>query len=345
MSSGYERRLGFAARVGTALHRVLQSYSEYPLPAGSAEATAEEVKRRFQQELAAQQEVAAGRPRERGLPSDQTRVQRSLEAALAEGFRVAAMGPATQAHRHVPGQPAPDLFSGVTAGRQLPSVEAEVPVQSNDGFFHGRIDRAEHRDDGTWLFDYKSALRDDLPGRYRRQLQLYALMWYDTRASWPIAAQVVYPLTGTIHSVAVEPEICRRVASEAVDLLTRLHAEPHAHRLAEPGDTCKICDFRPWCQAFWRWQAAEVVQGVALDRASLGFEGRILDIQIAEQYWTVHIVWRSAVVSLRAPQERFPQLTRALPNMHVRVLDTALRGLRHQPQAIISPQSELFLVL
>lgn len=36
VSPGYERRMGFGARVGIALHRVLQSFNDDPLPSESA---------------------------------------------------------------------------------------------------------------------------------------------------------------------------------------------------------------------------------------------------------------------------------------------------------------------
>ena len=80
-------------------------------------------------------------------------------------------------------------------------TEVEIPVRDLKGLFYGRIDYAEHTPDGVILYAYKSALRDDLPERYERQLQLYAAMWHSTRGSWPIQAFVLYPLTGATHEV------------------------------------------------------------------------------------------------------------------------------------------------
>lgn len=72
-------------------------------------------------------------------------------------------------------------------------MEVEVPVRSKDGLFQGRIDRVEHTSDGTVIYDFKSALRDDLPSRYQRQIQLYSLMWHETRGDWPISGFVADP--------------------------------------------------------------------------------------------------------------------------------------------------------
>ena len=44
-------------------------------------------------------------------------------------------------------------------------------------------------------------------------------------------------------------------------------------------------------------------------------------------------------------QERFPHLKRCEVGTHVRVLDTPLKGLRHQPRAVVSEFLEVFLVV
>ena len=156
--------------------------------------------------------------------------------------------------------------------------------------------------------------------------------------------EVLYPLTASSHQVSVEPEICQQVATEATEIIIHLKGEPSLEKLATPGDICRVCDFRPWCQAFWRWQADETSLTQALEKAITGFEGEIRQITLANYYWRIAINWRNAEIQFNAPQERFPQLAKAQVGTLVRVLDTALRGLRHQPQAYVTSQSELFLV-
>src|SRR5438309_2003444 len=174
-SRGYERRISFSGRVGTAFHRVLQSLLEQPPESTAPADMAAEARRRF----------------------------------LSEGTRIV---------------------------------------------------------------DFKAALRDDLTERYARQVQLYALMWRDTRGEWPVAGEVVYPMRGVAHAVPVAADLCTGVGNEARDVVLQLSRETDPHRLGQPGDVCKACDFRPWCEVFWRWQRDEPAQHVARERAGLGIE-------------------------------------------------------------------------
>jgi hypothetical protein len=346
-SPGYERRLGFAARIGSAFHRTLQSFSQFPLPTDSTDQTAVEARQRFARELQNQMAEAASRPRERGLPRDQARMDCAAEAAVAEALRIAGENSVAVTRSRPIGE------HSVSAGgdtpvlqspNPTPAVEIEVPVQSADGLFRGRVDRAEHRPEGLRLVDYKSALRGDLPGRYERQVQLYAFLWHETRGEWPVAGLVLYPLTATTHPVTVEPTTCQQLATETVSLVKRTQTEPLLAQLALPGDVCQVCDFRPWCHPFWQWQSAESSPTEALYRAKLGFQGKLTRLELINHTWRLHIAWRKAEVRLVAPEERFPQLRQAQVGMQVKVMDTALRGLRHQPQAVVTEVTEIFVV-
>lgn len=348
-TQGYERRLGFAARVGTAFHRTLQSLMETP-PSGSINQVAENTRQRFDNELAIQLAEVANRPREQGLPRDSRRISLAIEAAIAEALRVASENLRASPRQKkdveyetISRSTASDLGLPNT-GQLVVKVETEVPVQSRNKLFNGRVDRAEYWEDGVRLIDYKSALRDDLPGRYERQLQLYAYMWHETRAEWPVSAQVCYPLTGSVHSVLVEPEVCNRIAEDAEVLVSQFENTTSRSDLATPGDTCQVCDFRPWCRPFWKWQNAETSHSEALKRATIGLEGKVESITNANHYWKLRILWRNTEVQLVAPEERFPQLHKGHPGMVIRILDAALQGLRHAPNAVISELSEVFRV-
>ncbi len=220
----------------------------------------------------------------------------------------------------------------------------EIPVQSQDGLLAGRVDYAERLPTGIRLLDYKSALRDDLPERYERQLQLYALLWYETFGEWPAEAIVVYPFTGAMHRVSVDPETCQRVGDEARLLIKQLQEGLPAEQLATPGEVCTVCEFRPWCKPFWTWQAKHPNLSTALQDVALGFEGEIITLELKNYYWKVMVKWRDAEVRIVAPQERFPQLKKAHPGMRIRALDMRLHGQRYRPQAIVTESSEIFLV-
>jgi CRISPR/Cas system-associated exonuclease Cas4 (RecB family) len=227
-----------------------------------------------------------------------------------------------------------------------PPVETEVPVESRDGMFRGRVDRAEHdAGGGTKLVDVKSALRPDLPERYERQLQLYALMWRDTRGEWPAEAVVVYPFTGVEYAVTIDAQTCERVAAEAVSVVRVLAEQRNAERLGTPGDVCKVCEYRPWCRPFWRWQAGERNRMVALEGAVMGFEGTLESVEKIGEQWRLTMRWREgAMVRVVAPADRFAQLEQATPGMRVRVLDTRLQGMPNRPQGVAGGPSEIWLV-
>jgi len=344
-SSGYERRMDYPARVGTAFHRTLQSFYEKGLP-NNREIAVEEARNRFEQELHRQEEDASSRPRERSLPHDSTRVDRALEALMIEAIRFVESGffptPSPQTASDASLEK-PIVEPTTTLPKSVP-VEVEVPVRSKDGLFQGRIDRVEHTNEGIIIYDFKSALRDDLPGRYQRQVQLYALMWQETRGNWPVAGYVVYPLAGKSYPIPVDPDVCQKVAEESAAMIDRLQKEPSFSRLAIPGDICTVCEYRPWCSPFWAWQAQEKSHVQAIERASLGFSGPITRLDLINHRWHLAITWRNATVRLSAPEERLPYLHKAQIGQTALVLDAKMQGAPYSPLAVFSEYSELFII-
>jgi hypothetical protein len=335
-SQGYEPRLSFDARIGIAFHRTLEALNSFPSEPPSGPELSDWVRGRFASELRAQEEEAGERPRERNLPRSPARIDAAMEALLSAAHRLARRGKA-----HV-GRPegAPPATTPPDNGE----VEVEVPVTSRDGLLRGRVDRVEHSPEGTCIIDFKSALRDDLPARYERQVQLYAALWKDTRGNWPVAGEVVYPLAATTHSVPLAPEVCEATLREAVDLLQHVQREQRAEHLARPGEVCQVCSYRPWCAPFWRSQAAEVAPAHALMRARIGLEGEISSLEWKDQFVRATIEWGRNRVELRAPAERFPQLRAATRGSCVRLLDADLQGVWYQPRARVSGWTELYLV-
>jgi CRISPR/Cas system-associated exonuclease Cas4 (RecB family) len=343
----YERRLGPAARIGTVLHRTLQSLNQKPIEAENTEQLAAETRRRFLAELQDQKDQSAARVREQSLVWDQNRTDHALEAVISEAIRTQPLGKARFSSSGWEGQsytekPTEEFQPSIENHNAL--VEVEVPVKSNNGLIQGRIDRVEKIENGVRLVDYKSAFREDLPERYIRQLQLYAYLWYETRGEWPIEALVFYPMLGTFHLVSVEKSICNQVAAESLDLIERVTKNIKPTDLGSPGDVCKVCEFRPWCHPFWNWQRHEANQLKAVDNASMGFEGQVQTIKLEKNYWYLHIEWHKVLVKLIAPQERFPHLVNAQAGQTVRLLDTNLKGQLFQPTANVNNLSEIFIV-
>jgi hypothetical protein len=343
-SPGYERRMGYAARVGTAFHRALQSFYEDGLP-GTKEAAVIEARARFERELRIQQNEANARPREKYQYRDHFRVDRAREAILFEAIRLVEVGyfPIVH-HRSNYVSNGGNQEIPISAGASLSTIEVEIDVQSADGLFHGRIDRVEHQHDGDILYDFKSALRDDPDERYERQLQLYALMWHDTRGRWPISAYVVYPLVGRTHIVSIEPGHCQTVVEESIKVVQRLSEDEPVSALANPGKVCSVCEYRPWCKPFWNWQTSETSHQRALERAIYGFSGKLSRVELRDHRWHLLISWRKAFVRLTVPEERLPHLHNAQTGQELFVLDARLKGSPYQPVAIFNENSELFLL-
>src|SRR6266699_6837489 len=89
VSKGYERRTAYAARVGIAFHRTLQSLAEHPIRSSNQSEVVEEAYHRFRHELGLQEAQKNDRPREQMLPRDEERVHRALESVAAEALRLA----------------------------------------------------------------------------------------------------------------------------------------------------------------------------------------------------------------------------------------------------------------
>lgn len=348
-SPGYERRTSVSGRIGTALHATIQYLSETMFETTSSEEIAAETSKRFAKELYLQKGKSDERPREQSLIWDNTRIERATEAAIAEALRMLESGAKPSLPKSKTIQALDDgkieigknTYSVFSKGE---TIAVEISVRSADGLFKGRIDRAEHTKNGIRLIDYKSALREDLPERYERQLQLYSFMWNDTFGEWPIEAQVYYPLRGSFFSVNISPSICQSVASESVEMVEKLVKGDQPASLATPGDVCKVCEFRPWCRPFWNYQTKESKHMRALEKAVLGFEGIIDSIKLDKHYWRITIKWRNATVKIVAPQERFPHLINGQTGQIVRVLDASLRGQLYEPSAHVTEYTEIFLL-
>lgn len=342
-SPGYTRRITSPARIGMAFHETLESLYEYPLPEESELAAAETIER-FEQRIRQQEAESANNPREAHIPYDVSRADRALDSLLMEMDRITSSGiVGTQITNKETVSATNKVSTWEDDEIQFP-VEVEIPVQSLDGLFRGRVDVAEKTRDGTVLYDYKSALRDDLPERYERQLQLYAFLWNDTRGEWPQGAFVLYPLTNNSHRVNVDPVICEEVALESKTIVENVERQKNYTSLATPGDVCKVCDYRPWCSPFWSWQASESKRSIVLERSYLGFSGNISQLKLDNFFWHITIDWAFGPVNLIAPLERFPHLKKANVGHEVRILDTPLGGLRHAPTAKVNDYSEIFLL-
>jgi hypothetical protein len=144
----------------------------------------------------------------------------------------------------------------------------ELWVESKDGLVGGYIDRVTMTKAGVVLSDYKSgALFDfgrgegagELKRAYKEQMELYAALYRAEYGNWPVWLELV-PLQGTPVEVAFDHEGAERLLAEASTFLCAankriaevMNGNAEITDLALPQAVhCRLCLFRPACQAYW----------------------------------------------------------------------------------------------
>lgn len=319
--SRYEPLLSFDARIGTAMHLTIERLSA-TLPVNNL---LEQITLVFQEELEKQRLLAQTKPRERGRPETQARIDAAPGAIL---YTLQQLQPLLQAEE--------------SAGDDR-LVEQEVT--SKDNMFRGRVDQAVRTADHLRLTDFKSSMKNEVPDRYARQLQMYTEMWKDTFDERPDSAWLVYPLTGREFRIDIQPETTQAtMLTSRQAILPLLDGRP-ATDLANPGEVCKVCAFRPWCEPFWHWTAADGQITEAQLRSVYGFQGRVLKSVRQQANLILQVAWHPlSVATLILPALQFPHLEHLPDQTRVRVLNARLQGQLRSPRAVASGWTEVFLL-
>ncbi|MGA8475852.1 MAG: PD-(D/E)XK nuclease family protein [Candidatus Cybelea sp.] len=152
-------------------------------------------------------------------------------------------------------------------GAMAPSrVGGEISVRSRKGLLTGRVDRVIETENGVVLQDYKSGpltARDggaaDIKPEFRQQLQLYAILYFETIGVWPMRLELV-PLVGDSANVPFAPAECQTLLDEAENAVYDVSAalakfattpELAEEQLAQPSPkVCKFCSYRPACSTY-----------------------------------------------------------------------------------------------
>ena len=93
---------------------------------------------------------------------------------------------------------------------------------------------------------------------HRQQLIAYALLWWRRTGQLPVSAQLRYPARSEAISpcegdlASLEGELEARITS-LQDVLSRSPGE------ARPGEYCRLCDVRQFCDAYWAERARAVL--------------------------------------------------------------------------------------
>jgi CRISPR/Cas system-associated exonuclease Cas4 (RecB family) len=113
--------------------------------------------------------------------------------------------------------------------------------------FMGVIDLVRLAGDGVTMVDFKTGEPKSV---HRQQLMLYAVLWWRWTGQAPVAIEIRYPSHAATFSVSADDLRCAEENLRArIDELTGVLADPPA--TPRPGDQCRYCDVRQFCDAYW----------------------------------------------------------------------------------------------
>lgn len=336
VSRQYEPLLSFDARIGTAMHATLEHFARFP-PTERGISVMEQVKQQFLDDLEQQRREAQQRARERHLPENQARI----EAALLAVLRDVTTGEVA----------ARSAGEGGVRGSQGTMTEengkitwVERPVTSHDQQFAGRVDKAVRDGQKLSLYDFKSSMLPDVPERYARQLQMYTEMWQATTGERPSKAVLVYPLQAREFVIDISPAATSAALEASKEAVQPFKEHRSPETLARPGDVCKVCGFKPWCEPFWSW----VTEGnlpLAQQRSVLGFQGEVTEVGRHKEFLMLKVAWHPrSTGTLLIAWGLLPHAQTLQPGQTIRVTGIRMTGQVTAPRAIWTAGAELYVV-
>lgn len=332
-SKQYEPLTSFDARIGTAMHATLEHFARFP-PEGDHTSVMARVRQQFLHELEQQRQEAGQRARERHLPENQARIEATLLAVLRDVTtgEVAARGAGS------PGASEPKVLED---GK---TIWVERPVATRDRQFAGRVDKAVKDGQKLALYDFKSSMLPDVPERYARQLQMYTEMWEATTGERPSRAVLVYPLQAKEFGIDISPPATRAALEASYEAVQPFKENRPPETLAKPGDVCKVCNFKPWCEPFWTW-VTEGSLPVAQERSALGFQGEIKEVGRYKEFLMLKVAWhpRSTGILL-IPWNLLPHAQQLQPGQVIRVTGVRMTGQVTAPRALWTTGAEIYTV-
>lgn len=139
---------------------------------------------------------------------------------------------------------------------------AEQKIATNDGLLTGQLDCIIWRDGQAEIRDYKTGVitteRDGeeaapaIKEEYELQMKLYACLFKETYGSYPTRL-ILEDLNGVEYEVKFTPDECSRLIEEIKLSLVEINhkvAGSDWEGLANPGDYCAFCNFRPACKKY-----------------------------------------------------------------------------------------------
>lgn len=135
----------------------------------------------------------------------------------------------------------------------------ERTITSADGLVIGTPDLVISDGSQTTIVDLKTGtlVDHDSAQRHMRQLHIYAYIWYSLYGNWPTSGILSNPTTRRQYSIPIDVEQARGIVEDGRAAVEAIKAESDPRRLARPGKPCRRCDYRPWCEPYWRDQESD----------------------------------------------------------------------------------------
>lgn len=229
-----------AAHLGSVIHKLMETTSSRgALTEGAATVAFDHLVREEETRMAAAPQSRSAVPLSRSVADFHVRRLRAIHAAAN----------ASPVRR-------PTALHG-TAG---PPTGAEIWVSTKEGDVGGFIDEVVNRAGKIVLRDFKTGMAahrgSPLFARALVQLQLYAALYAETWAVWPVELEVV-PIGGEALAEQVNSDACAALLARAREALRTANAVLTSapldamRQLARPApEACRYCDYRPLCAPY-----------------------------------------------------------------------------------------------
>ena len=323
----FPRRSGPAARIGTAFHAAMERANGLVSRVDTPRDLALGLLDAFASALANEREVSSRSYREQNVEWPADRIDAASNSLILLAHRMFAQR----------GLPQPDGF--VTR-----SPVTEVEVESSDKLIKGIVDRVEHVESGTLIIDYKTSVAEqaDISERYRRQVCIYAYLWFERFGEWPIKAIVSYPLLRKDVEIEISADECVLLAQEFRTALSDVVGRDPVE-LARPGEACRYCDYRPWCAPFWSKRQGLTDLNEALLEARVGIEGSVTALSGSTTHRQLSLSWKSMKIEVSVDLSKWNHVREIGIGTRLRILDSQLSGDMSHPTCELSNRSEIWL--
>lgn len=334
----YPRKMSVTSRLGIAFHKAMQRLK--PLARKYDINTAAEFAQVgldvFRRALAAQRRASAKQPREQRWVWPAAHITRMENTAITSARAMVDTGQARLAAEN----------NKRRSISRIPLVERHV--RSTDGILEGVLDRIDLVGGRPRIVDYKTTVKvtEEKITEHARQVKFYAYLWRDESGEWPREGVLQYPVAGREFSFPIEPEECCAIVDEARQEAASLDItfSNTPESLANPGDACVWCNFKPWCEPFWDMQRNLSSDSEFFDAARTGFEGNVLELKQSSGNLLLEISVQNRTVELRVRLDEFPHLGSVKPGERLRVLETKLAGTAGRPSCQVGDRTEVYTV-